>query len=51
LARIERDKIVLALEQHDYVQTRAAEALGIHERVLRYKMKKYGLEAPHGKMR
>jgi DNA-binding NtrC family response regulator len=43
LARIEREKIVLALEQHDYVQTRAAEALGIHERVLRYKMKKYSL--------
>jgi DNA-binding NtrC family response regulator len=51
LARIERERIVHALEQHDFVQTHAAEALGIHERVLRYKMKKYSLEAPQGKER
>jgi DNA-binding NtrC family response regulator len=51
LARIEKDRIVHALERHDYIQTRAAEALGIHERVLRYKMKKYGLETQHAKPR
>ncbi len=51
VARIEKEKILEALERHDYVQTRAAENLGIHERVLRYKMKKYGLEAPHGRPR
>jgi DNA-binding NtrC family response regulator len=51
VARIEKEKILEALENHDYVQTRAAETLGIHERVLRYKMKKYGLEPPHGRPR
>jgi two-component system, NtrC family, response regulator AtoC len=35
-----------ALVQSDGVQTRAAEALGISERVLRYKLKKYGLAGP-----
>lgn len=45
LARVERQMLLSALEQHDWVQTRAAEALGISERVLRYKMKKYELES------
>jgi DNA-binding NtrC family response regulator len=44
LADIERQAISSALEQYQGVQTQAAEALGISERVLRYKMKKYGLE-------
>ncbi|MBM4322090.1 MAG: sigma-54-dependent Fis family transcriptional regulator [Deltaproteobacteria bacterium] len=43
LEEIERDMIVNALHQHQGVQTRAAESLGISERVLRYKMKKYGI--------
>ncbi len=43
LAALERDEIIKALERHDYVQTRAAEELGISERVLRYKMKKHGI--------
>ena len=44
LADIERQAIESALERSGGVQTQAAEALGISERVLRYKMKKYGLE-------
>ena len=44
LARVEKEMLLTSLEQHDWVQTRAADALGISERVLRYKMKKYGLE-------
>jgi DNA-binding NtrC family response regulator len=44
LADIERQAIDSALERSGGVQTQAAEALGISERVLRYKMKKYGLE-------
>lgn len=32
-----------ALQEHDGVQVKAAEALGISERVLRYKLEKYGL--------
>lgn len=43
LEEIERDLIIKALHQHQGVQTRAAESLGISERVLRYKMKKYGI--------
>ncbi len=41
LEDIERDLILKALHQHQGVQTKAAESLGISERVLRYKMKKY----------
>src|SRR5512139_96552 len=41
LDAIERDLIIKALHQHQGVQTKAAESLGISERVLRYKMKKY----------
>lgn len=44
LARVERQMLLSSLEHHDWVQTRAADSLGISERVLRYKMKKYGLE-------
>ncbi len=44
LAGIERQAIRAALERHGGVQTQAAAELGISERVLRYKMKKYGLE-------
>ncbi len=43
LEEIERDLIVKALHQYQGVQTRAAENLGISERVLRYKIKKYGI--------
>ena len=44
LAEVEREMILNALEQNDWVQTRAAEALGISERVLRYKMGKMGIK-------
>jgi two-component system NtrC family response regulator len=44
LASIEREAIRAALERHNGVQTQAAVELGISERVLRYKMKKHGLE-------
>jgi two-component system NtrC family response regulator len=40
---IERRMIREALAKADGTQTRAAELLGISERVLRYKLKKYGL--------
>ncbi|MDQ5911350.1 MAG: hypothetical protein QG599_3447 [Pseudomonadota bacterium] len=44
LDTVERDLLRSALEQADGVQTRAAEVLGISERVLRYKMAKHGLK-------
>src|SRR4030043_131800 len=43
LEEIERDSILKALHQHQGVQTKAAESLGISERGLRNKMKKYGI--------
>jgi len=43
LAQVERDLILEALERYDWVQTRAAEALGISERVLRYKIDRLGI--------
>ena len=49
LEAIERRAILEALERHGGVQTRAADELGIGERVLRYKLKKYGLENREGK--
>jgi len=44
LADIERQAMESALERSGGVQTQAASSLGISERVLRYKLKKYGLE-------
>ncbi len=43
LSQIERNLILEALEKHRGVQTKAAQSLGLSERVLRYKMQKYGL--------
>jgi two-component system NtrC family response regulator len=45
LEEIERDMIIKALHQFQGVQTRAADSLGISERVLRYKIKKYGIRS------
>ncbi len=41
---LEKELILTALSRHEWVQTRAAEALGISERVLRYKIKKHRLK-------
>jgi two-component system response regulator AtoC len=41
LEAVEREMILSALERYDGIQTRAAESLGISERVLRYKIKKF----------
>lgn len=43
---LERRVIREALARANGTQTRAAELLGISERVLRYKLKKYGLSGP-----
>lgn len=43
LEQLEKDLILKALRDHQGVQTKAAESLGISERVLRYKIKKYGI--------
>ncbi len=51
LEAMEKELLVAALEQAGWVQTRAAGALGISERVLRYKMKKHGLASSGEKKR
>lgn len=43
IQRIEKEMIIKALEESDWIKTKAAEKLGLSERVLRYKMKKYGI--------
>jgi len=42
----EKDIIIEALKKSNYVQTRAAEILGVSRRILKYKMDKYGIEGP-----
>ncbi|WP_022852406.1 sigma-54-dependent transcriptional regulator [Thermodesulfatator atlanticus] len=49
LAALERQMILEALEKTGWVQTRAAELLGISERVLRYKMAKHKIKRPDKK--
>jgi len=44
LAAVERQMLLAALEDNDWIQTRAAAALGISERVLRYKMDKANIK-------
>jgi len=44
LNSIEKNLVMRALEEADYVQARAAESLGITKSLLQYKMKKYGLQ-------
>jgi two-component system NtrC family response regulator len=43
VANMEKDLILQALQASEGNQSRAAQSLGISERVLRYKMRKYGL--------
>ena len=42
----ERDIIMEALKKSNFVQTRAADLLGISRRILKYKMDKYGIAEP-----
>mgnify|MGYP001078006479 CR=1 FL=1 len=44
VADFEKQMLQNALDDHQGVQVKAARALGISERVLRYKLRKYGLE-------
>lgn len=41
LEALEKEMLLSALEKYSWIQTRAAKSLGISERVLRYKMKKF----------
>ncbi|MEA3347831.1 MAG: sigma-54 dependent transcriptional regulator [Pseudomonadota bacterium] len=46
LSVIEHRLLVEALEKHDWIQIRAAESLGLSERVLRYKINKFKIHKP-----
>lgn len=46
----ETEIITRALEKAEYVQTRAAELLGISRRILKYKMDKLGIQCPDGEV-
>jgi len=48
--KLEREMIREALDQAGNNQTRAADLLGIGERTLRYKLKKYGLKQPDAQL-
>ena len=40
---LEREEIIKALRESDWIMARAAKRLGITERMIGYKIKKYGL--------
>jgi len=44
---LERELIEEAMAEARSNQTKAASLLGLSERMLRYKLKKYGLKSPH----
>ena len=44
LKEIEKSEIILALKECNFVKARAARKLGISERMIGYKIKKYGLK-------
>jgi transcriptional regulator with GAF, ATPase, and Fis domain len=44
IEELERRMIIEAMEEAGHHQTKAAEILGLSERMLRYKLKKYGLK-------
>jgi Nif-specific regulatory protein len=46
LSDVERRLVRAALARNGWVQTRAAKELGLHEKVLRYRMKKLGIIRP-----
>ena len=44
---IEKEEIINALKEHNWVMARAARRLGITERMIGYKIKKYGIRREH----
>lgn len=44
VVEIEKEAIVNALRECNWVMSKAARKLGITERMIRYKMKKYGIK-------
>lgn len=49
IAGVEKRLIIEALESSGWVQARAAKALGTTQRILGYKIRKYGIKVPTNK--
>ncbi len=43
IKEMEREEIIIALRESDWIMAKAARRLGITERMIGYKIKKYGL--------
>jgi transcriptional regulator with GAF, ATPase, and Fis domain len=48
VTEIEKDEITRALKQSNWVMAKAARMLGITERMIGYKIKKYGIRKEEG---
>ena len=48
IERIEKEEIIKALEECDYVMAQAAKKLSINERIIGYKIKKYKVRIKKG---
>jgi len=48
VTEIEKDEITRALKQSNWVMAKAARTLGITERMIGYKIKKYGIREEEG---
>ncbi len=48
IREIEKEEILQALEQCNWVMARAARMIGITERMIGYKIKKYGIKKEEG---
>ena len=49
LKEIEREEIINALRESDWIMAKAARKLGITERMIGYKIKKYGIRRGRAK--
>ena len=51
IREIEKEEIIKALQECEWVMARAARKLGITERMIGYRIKKYGIRREEGEVR
>lgn len=49
MSAMEKEEIIKALEDSSWIMAKAAKILGISERMIAYKIKKYGLRTKEGR--
>ncbi len=49
ISAVEKEEIIQALKDSNWVMAKAAKKLGISERMIAYKIKKYGLRTKEGR--